>query len=214
MDAYPNFASLAAAEDPSAWRIDTRPGTRPGLHLAAHAGGIEAGSGEVALAVAERTGMSAYAFEGLLPRGNGRLHLTSTAFDEPTALAMITTAHPVFSWHGYGDDRVRTLIGGRDEASALALLDALVRAGFDARWAADCEPSLTGRAPRNIANRGAGGAGVQIEMSAGQRRRFFADGSLRRGGELTTEFARFVDAASRAITQTWPMVEDERHDHR
>lgn len=56
-----------------------------------HGGGIEPGTADIALAIAD-TDFSFYAFEGTKCRHKDCLHMTSTRFDEPTCLVLVTTA--------------------------------------------------------------------------------------------------------------------------
>ena len=51
-----------------------------------------------------------FTFEGLMPKHNERLHITSTVFDEPTLLKMLDHSDETISIHGYsGEDLLFTL---------------------------------------------------------------------------------------------------------
>src|SRR6186997_2320298 len=106
-DTYPNFEALAAAETSGVdYRILVRRETLAYAIVAPHGGGIEGGTSELADAVADpatdETGVerhSFYAFEGLKPRGNGVLHITSTVFNEPMCLTLLGACERVVTIH-------------------------------------------------------------------------------------------------------------------
>lgn len=66
---------------------------------APHAGAIEPGASEIALALAGDD-LSYYLFEGRKPKANGELHITSSNFDEPQCLELLATATIVVTVHG------------------------------------------------------------------------------------------------------------------
>lgn len=86
---YNSFAALASAQIEGidyqrSWRsspISTL------LHLAIHGGGIEQGTSELASAAAGDV-HDFYTFDGIKQANNGDLHITSTSFDDPQALAL------------------------------------------------------------------------------------------------------------------------------
>jgi len=96
--------------------------------LATHGCGIEAGTRELALAVAgyhpatfaqATDGLGVHdlwIFEGLLPRDNGDLHLTSTNYDDPIALEFVQNSRRCISLHGVSDSGTngKIQIGGCD----------------------------------------------------------------------------------------------------
>src|SRR5262245_27911874 len=99
-DKYRNFAALAAAERSGIdYDILARRAQTAFVIVAPHGGGIEAGTSELADAVAGAT-HSFYAFEGLKPSGNQDLHITSTRFDEPMCLSLIAASDVVVTLHG------------------------------------------------------------------------------------------------------------------
>ncbi|PWI42960.1 poly-gamma-glutamate hydrolase family protein [Streptomyces sp. ICBB 8177] len=170
------------------------------LHLAIHGGGIEPGTTELADAAAGSADHF-YSLEALRSSGNAALHLTSTRFDEPKALAMVREADHVISWHGAGGETPVTYLGGRDERLRDAIGDALAAAGFAVEPAgADIDAS----SPRNICNRNTRGAGVQLEISTAQRKAFFARGDLARPNRArrTAEFSAYVMAVTNAAAHT------------
>lgn len=197
-DRYGSFAELAAAtKEGEDWRVVERDGSTDLLVLAPHGGGIEAGTSELAVAVAGDD-HALYVFEALRAKDPDELHITSTRFDEPRCLARLRAAGRVLTLHGCQGEAPKALVGGRDEAlgarvtAALAAIDVV------------CEPAtgdLGGDARTNVANRGKSGAGVQVELSRGLRAQLFA-GLDRRGRTRPTPlFARFVAALRNAVAQ-------------
>lgn len=199
-DSYPDFAALAARERPGIdFRVLVRSGASGIAIVAPHGGGIEPGTSELADAVAGAE-HPFYAFEGLKIRSNAGLHITSTRFDEPQCLALIARARTVVTLHGERSGEEGVFVGGLDDALGARITQRLRAAGF----AAGPHPnvSLRGIEPSNIVNRGALGAGVQLEISRGLRGSLFE--SLSRAGRLrrTTRFAVLVEALRGALAQS------------
>lgn len=170
VDVYTNYAHLAGQERENvAYRILVKP--QPGLAvIAPHGGRIEAGTSEIAEGVAG-TNFAFYAFEGLLEGNNRKLHITSTRFDEPRAMQMVTNATMVLTIHGESSSEEVVYIGGRNEDLCRKLTEKLRAAGFDVRTHPRKE--LQGLSSENICNRGKPNGGVQLELSAGLRRACF-----------------------------------------
>jgi phage replication-related protein YjqB (UPF0714/DUF867 family) len=173
-------------------------------HIAVHGGGIEAGTAEAADAVARLNGQDYYAFVGLRNSGNGALHITSTHFDEPQCVALQRSARATVAYHGCAGGRPMVHLGGGDQNLKRRIGDALVDAGFAVDWAT--AEDLDGSDRRNICNRNASGAGVQLELSTALRASFFPDGrtsrSTRQSGRRTDVFERFVAAVAHATAST------------
>jgi len=195
-DTYTNFADLVRHESEGvAYRIRMQP--RLGIAvMAPHGGGIESGTSEIAEAVAG-TNFAFYAFEGLLPSNNRRLHITSARFDECRALRIATKAAMVVTIHGEGSTNAVVYIGGRDESGRDKIAAGLRTAGFDVQ--VHPRRALQGLDPDNLCNRGMCGAGVQLELSAGLRRACLGtpDAASRQRSAL---FAAFVEALRAALT--------------
>lgn len=160
--AYRNFSELsrrhARGRDYGlVWR--RRPS--PVLLLAPHGGRLEAGTDHIVRAVAGRH-FSYYLFLAVMPGGNPVLHLPSTSFDEPRALALLAGHDTVIAVHGCrGWGQVASL-GGLDEALKEEVALALERRGVEVRRQGHPWP---GRHPQNICNRGRSGRGVQLELT-------------------------------------------------
>lgn len=196
MDKYKTFAELAAAEARQHFEIAARPGTSGIAVIAPHGGGIEPGTYELAEAIATAE-HAFYGFDAKRPTGNGDLHITSTHFDEPTALELVSASVAVVAVHGCeGDDSV-VYLGGADTGLGARIRDALIAAGFDVRRHDD--PDLQGEFPTNICNRCRSKRGVQLELSRGLRSQMF-EGLRRKDRQQRKEpFHRFVRALRQAL---------------
>jgi phage replication-related protein YjqB (UPF0714/DUF867 family) len=198
-DKYRDFADLERHEQAGiTYDIAVRRAQPRFAIIAPHGGSIEAGTSEIADAVAGLI-HSFYTFEGLKPTGNHELHITSTRFDEPMCLTLIGVSDVVVTIHGEHSEAEGegVFMGGLDTALGAGIGDKLSRAGFDARPHAD--PNLQGREPTNLCNRGRSNAGVQLELSKAVRRTMFA--SLLPDGRkhTTARFDAFVNAVREAL---------------
>ncbi|MGK5682697.1 poly-gamma-glutamate hydrolase family protein [Actinoplanes sp. URMC 104] len=177
--------------------------------LALHGGAIEGGTSELCLAIAGYkpagglVGGAVYDYwmlEGIRPKDNGNLHVTSTHCDDPVAEAIAGGSRRTLSLHGFAPEEAGyekteaiVLVGGRDTALRNAMVAALNGALFDARDAA-VKPKLSGEEPANIVNRNLRGAGVQFEMTTPLRRQMFGlDTRLDRKDTLQDPFWKFVN---------------------
>lgn len=167
-DKYACFADLSLHEPRDAWRIRHEDRGSDVLVIAPHGGMIEHDTAQVALAIADDD-LSYYLFEGRKPRRNRDLHIMGSRFDEPTALDMCQRARVVVAVHGKGVEDEVAYLGGADRAGIARLRAALATAGFESREETD--PELGGRDPRNLCNRGASGAGLQLELGSHLRHR-------------------------------------------
>lgn len=196
-DRYRSFTELACFErEGRDYRRVWEARRSPILVLAPHGGGIERGTSEIARAVAGEN-CSWYCFEGLKVTGNQDLHVTSTRFDEPQALALLSTARLVLTIHGLRGSFSRVYAGGLDFDRQQCLLEHLESAGFNAL--ADRDPQHAASQLLNLCNRGISGRGVQFEISAGLRRQMFP--SLTRHGcqHPTPVFHAFVAAVQSGL---------------
>lgn len=166
--------------------------------LAIHGGNIEPGTSEIATALGESLNASTYLFEGLKRKDNHKLHITSTAFDEPIALHMASNANTILSIHGYADsDEALVYMGGRNESFRNSIQLALKEDGFQT---AEAPKHLLGMNEDNMINRCKSGAGVQLELSTKLRSRFFKDDDLRSKNRhnYTVVLSQFVRALTKA----------------
>ena len=207
-DEYASFRELAAAER-EGFDYVVRRRVVPGapLVLAPHGGGIEPGTSEIADAVAG-TEYSLYTLEGVKSDDNGRLHITSTCFDEPRCLALLEQAPWALAIHGECSDEARVFLGGQHQGARDEFSRVLAGAGFAVETHAD--PGLQGVAPRNVCNRAGRSGGVQLELSFGFRQRLFESLSACGRKRVTPALLCFgaavrdavVSAAARQLAQS------------
>jgi phage replication-related protein YjqB (UPF0714/DUF867 family) len=204
-DQYPDFETLARNEIAGIdYRIVVRRAGDAFAVVAPHGGGIEPGTSEIADAIAG-AGLSFYAFDGLKPGGNAKLHITSTRFDEPMCTVVVARAGTVITLHGEEssapDDGV--FLGGLDTELADEIGASLEAKGFAVRRHPD--PRLQGQEPDNLCNRGISGMGVQLELSRTVRAEMFW--SLSREGRRckTIRFHDFVEAVRSVLMMTPPV---------
>lgn len=198
-DTFPNFAALQQHEQAGVdYRLLVRRAEAAFAIVAPHGGGIEAGTTEIADAIAGSR-WSFYTLEALKPTGNSVLHITSTSFDEPMCLVLVGVTNRVVTIHGEESevDGEGVFVGGRDTDLGTSIGTLLAEKGFDVRTHPD--PKLQGLDPQNICNRGKAGAGVQLELSKAVRRTLFE--SLKADGRKhpTPRFKVFVGAVARAL---------------
>ncbi len=196
-DKYKNFRELSESAQECkdfSVRLQNRSGTT--VVVAPHGGGIEPGTSELAAAIAGYD-LSFYAFNGIKSAGNRDLHITSTRFDEPRCVALITASPRAIAIHGEDSEREVVFLGGRDEGILLRIRDSLISKGFSVETPKN--PALQGLDSANICNRTESGLGVQMELSKGLRHSFFSSLS-RSGRKATTErFDQFVSAVREVI---------------
>ncbi|GLW99021.1 poly-gamma-glutamate hydrolase family protein [Microtetraspora sp. NBRC 16547] len=202
-DTYPNFRELAAhqAEGKDYRRVQRFPRGSRVAHIAIHGGAIEPPTTQLADAAAGGS-YAFYSFEGLKSSGNRELHITSTRFDEPTALKLVAAVDYTVSWHAAAGAKATTYVGGRDKGLVSKVSAELRAAGFTV--ATSVPGKIAGVSTRNIANKNRRGMGVQLEISRGQREQFFAGGKLGRAwienpANRTKAFYRYVAAVNRSL---------------
>ena len=171
MDRYGSYAELSASEvEGRDYRVHVRLADSPFAVVAPHGGRIERGTLPIAEAIAGNE-HTYYCFEGIKPRRNYSLHITSNRFDEPRALAAVQRARTVVTIHGAGGSERVVYLGGLDSALRARLISALDASGFAA--VEDPSPTRQGTGKTNICNRGRSGRGVQIELPIGFRKEMF-----------------------------------------
>jgi phage replication-related protein YjqB (UPF0714/DUF867 family) len=119
-DKYPNFEMLRGAERADDFRIDCRLRPSAVAIIAPHGGKIEPGTSNIAAAIAAND-YCLYRFEGRKPRENRDLHITSTHFDEPECLTLISACDHVVAVHGCEGEEQVVYMGGLE----LCLRDAI-----------------------------------------------------------------------------------------
>jgi phage replication-related protein YjqB (UPF0714/DUF867 family) len=184
---YPNFAALKQDEREGVdFDIVCRPTRSPAAVIAPHGGEIEPGTSEIAAAIADDE-FNLYCFEGRKPKGNTALHITSSNFDEPKCLDLISSCDRVVAVHGCRKGKRTAFLGGRDAELRDAIRDRLEASGFRTAQAANAD--LQGVSSRNICNKGRRGCGAQLEISRDLR------DELKHDSEKLVVFAAAIRAA-------------------
>jgi len=166
-DKYANYGALRKGEvEGRDFQIFTRIMQSSTAVIAPHGGKIERGTSELAKAIAGEV-YQVYCFEGLKGANNRDLHITSTNFDEPEALKLVSGCDHVLAIHGCAAGERTIYLGGRDALLRDAIGENLVAGGF--RAGIHDNPDLQGISIANICNRGRRSRGVQLEISADLR---------------------------------------------
>ncbi|MCG1196017.1 poly-gamma-glutamate hydrolase family protein [Staphylococcus epidermidis] len=169
MDTYKSMTELVRNEKD--WMIETQDRNSKSLITAIHGGGIECGTSELALLVAELSNANYFTFKGLKPKNNRTLHVTSTNYDNPNLLYWNQFMNVTIAIHGYSSSEANSYIGGLDERLISLITHNLKVSSFNVEAAPD---RIAGREINNITNKNAYGMGVQIEISTQQRKEFFS----------------------------------------
>jgi phage replication-related protein YjqB (UPF0714/DUF867 family) len=186
--------------------------------LALHGGGIEPGTSEIALAVAgyhpatfaqagDCFGLhDLWIFEGLLADENSELHVTSTNYDDPIALKLVQISKRCLSLHGLSDETAngKIQIGGLDTELRSTVLEELTAARIPAAVSSD--QNTNGSNPKNICNKSARCAGVQLEMGRTYRESLFAPGCFTRElrkNNTNANFCELVVALRKAMSRVF-----------
>lgn len=162
-DSYDSFNSLVAHEiEDVDYRIVCKHRKSRVSIVAPHGGNIEPNTSQIATMIAGNI-FNLYCFEGLKSSRNfSDLHITSTHFDEPRCLDLLSTSHHVVTVHGCLGDEPKIYLGGLDYPLKMAISGSLISNGY----VVECEGhSFPGCAPSNICNRGLSGMGVQLELT-------------------------------------------------
>ena len=165
-----------------------------------HGGGIEPGSTEVVLEVAGDT-YNSYRFNGIKSSDNASLHITSTNFDEPSAVYVVGISKNALSIHGYASETSNvTLMGGRNTTLRNLIKKELTKSGFPVE---DADHPLSGKKSTNIVNRCITKQGIQLELPTHLRKTFFVNNDLSSSGRKnkTQAFYDYCNALKRAINR-------------
>lgn len=200
IDKYANFHELSRFEQESIdYRIHLRPGTTNIAIVAPHGGKIERGTMAIADAIAGNK-HHFYCFEGIKPdlKANKDLHITSSHFAEPRALALVAQVQRVVTIHGAYGNEAAIYGGGLDLDLRDIFFRALKKAGFYARD--DPSPTRQGKGPTNICNRGRSRKGLQLEFTFGLRKLAFGKPDRFGVRQPTDHFYRLIDACRLALS--------------
>lgn len=197
MDRYSSFDHLKTFEVEGVdYRVRWRIGSSGIAILSIHGGDIEPGTSDIADAIAgsEHT---FYSLEGLKKAGNRVLHITSTLFDEPTALEIVCHSEIIISIHGCAETEPVVHVGGRDFELRQRIQSRLHDAGLVATNGA--RSNFQGVDLANICNLCGRGMGVQMELSRELRRRMFRDLTPEGRSHPTQTFYQFTRVVRDAI---------------
>lgn len=178
------------------------------LLVAPHGGGIEPGTSEVLRAVAELGNWAWYEFAGFLRQNNkANLHITSTLFDEPTLVGLLPRANFILTIHGsqLKEDAIVEVGGSWAEGRAAML--ASINASLAAHniQAVPAAEHMCGTDPRNIANKGKLGRGLQLEFSRSARNLLFPpDCSREARGKRSPRLVALTKAIHTCLKQIAP----------
>lgn len=199
-DKYKNFNELHQQErQDEDYRISSEERDPDVASIAIHGGGIEPGTTDLAEQLAFAGDYSFYSFQGIKAANNTDLHIDSTNFDEPEAVALVSDSFYTVSFHGYEDELEKhTYLGGLDEALAQSIEIELKKAGFSV---SDAPKEINGEEKDNIVNQNRQSKGVQLEISTAQRKAFFEEGDFSSGNRdnRTEEFYDYVEAIRKAL---------------
>ncbi|HYV92652.1 MAG TPA: poly-gamma-glutamate hydrolase family protein [Chitinophagales bacterium] len=205
-DKYSNFKALKKSVRSEFYNIEIKIRDKGILIFSPHGGGIEQGTSEICKCVANY-GYSYYLFEG--KRKNcKRLHITSTNFDEPTLLRLLSTHQDAISIHGMTDELAKDIgadifIGGLNRN--LITITTKVLLSYNFRTSNNIENNslrLNGTDLNNVTNRCSSRKGMQIEISEKLRTKFFVKNfKLKRNRNATTKhFDKFCEAIGQSVT--------------
>lgn len=186
---YINFQNLSEHEVEGVdFKIELIDRKSPVSVIAIHGGGIEPGTTEIARSLAGDD-FSFYSFTGTkkTEKENDTLHITSSAFDEPKCLGLVSKSNKVISIHGAKGEDEFLMVGGRDQDLKASLTKALKNGDYEIRLASE---DLNGDSPENICNKCISNKGIQFEISRGLRNTL---------GNNPEELSRFCDIIKKAI---------------
>jgi phage replication-related protein YjqB (UPF0714/DUF867 family) len=168
-DVYANFEDLSQhAVEGVDYNVQSLDRSSKYTVLAIHGGAIEPGSEFVAAEIAG-SDLNLYQFVAA-PKDHSRdLHLTSTHFDEPRALVLVTKSEECVSVHGFLElEKDVVCVGGGDSVLRKKIVGALNRLNLNLVAEEPCV-RFGGAAPQNIVNR-CKMPGVQLEISTHLRK--------------------------------------------
>lgn len=186
-DIYTSLEDLVRREPATDYRVVVRDRQSRVTVVAPHGGRIEPGTSQLAETIAGES-WNLFAFEGLKPRGNGALHVTSTRFSHPELELLLARSTVGVSVHGMAEPGLLIEVGGLNARLVRLVSRELSLERFDVY---DAPPSRSAQSPQNFINRVAGG-GIQLEVSQELRKVLQEDRGFR---------SRFGTAVRAAISR-------------
>ena len=169
-DTYRSLEELVRSEAAADYRVLVRDRQSHVTVVAPHGGRIEPGTSQLAESVAGES-WNLFAFEGLKPRGNSVLHVTSTRFSHPELELLLARSTVGVSVHGMAEPGLLVEVGGLNARLVKLISLELSQERFDV---CSAPPSRSAQSPQNFINRVAGG-GIQLEVSQDLRKLFQED---------------------------------------
>ncbi|MEQ6028430.1 poly-gamma-glutamate hydrolase family protein [Staphylococcus saccharolyticus] len=157
------------------WRKNTKDTGNQVLIVAPHGGSIEQGTTELTKALANKSNYDYYSFEGIRPKNNSELHVTSTYYDDPTLNQMIKNRTASVSIHGASGSEEIVYLGGPRSDLRNEIEKQLVGRGFTVKVPPEY---LGGQNNNNFINREDNNTGVQLELTTALRKAFFTNGDI------------------------------------
>lgn len=144
--------------------------------VAPHGGYIEPGTSQIAKAIAGED-CNLYLFEALKSKGASNLHVTSSNYDDPDCLQLVSGCDVVVGIHGMKGKEDLVRVGGLDDNLRKVITAQLNLVGFPSElWVLG--KKFSGRSPSNICNLGQRRQGVQLEISRSLRDKLVTDESV------------------------------------
>ena len=165
-DRFKNFAELSRhKQEGKDFSITARKAGGIAI-VAPHAGSIEEHTAEIAQKIAAND-HSLYVFKALKGSGGfSDMHITSTQFDEPKCLDLISASEMTITIHGCTGSDAFVYLGGLNEEMKTSLAAEFNKHGI--RAMTEGHPFLA-TSTENICNKNRQKQGVQLEFSRGLR---------------------------------------------
>ncbi|MBC8491292.1 MAG: poly-gamma-glutamate hydrolase family protein [Candidatus Marinimicrobia bacterium] len=128
--------------------------------IAIHGGKIEPFTTNIADLLANNK-YDFYSFLGHKKNNNRNLHITSTNFNEPICMNILSKVNSTISIHGCNGEKPFYIIGGLEKKSISSIENELIMNGFNSKNSTN----LSGYSTYNICNRNRRKMGVQLELS-------------------------------------------------
>lgn len=166
VDTYKDFEQLAANEILNTdYRILVRDVGSDITIAAPHGGCIEPNTSPIANKIAG-SNYNCYCFEGIKPKNNLDLHITSHQFDEPQAIDLISKSNIIITIHACTEKTQIIYLGGLFKEFIDHIRETLKTYRIRA---SNPKAIFPGVHRDNICNRGKFKKGVQLEISRGLR---------------------------------------------
>ena len=150
---------------------------------------------------------SFYVFAGRKNSGNKDLHIKSIHFDDPLAIAVVSSSEFCCSFHGFDSEDLHIIVWGIDEKLKQEFAEIFQKKLKnnnlqDIKIEIRSEWKFSATDEKNIVNCSRLQKGIQLELSNGLRKEFFVDLNSRRWREQkTSEYWSFIQALSDYLSE-------------